>query len=412
MNAAGQAARLSARRTAPRAAHRAARRTWFVLGVAFAIWCALLAATLTWAVTVRRYAMDTPIAELTVESGTVFYQGPDSPRQERARQTLAVREGGAVEVGDGGRATLRLLDGSTVALLPHARLELRAHRIGRFSAEQTAISLELSAGAARLDVAGGLPSGRDLVVATPVGPVGLSAGSYLVSLQEDGVRVLSYAGRAWVGDEGTLRVQGGQRAVVSSDGRPRGPFTLAEDLIVNGDFADQLREWTPFDRAEPGRPDVGGSREFLEDTVAGRKIRALRITRDSPRDAFNETGIVQKVDRDVSAYRTLAITAWVKVNYASLSGGGYLGSEYPLMFRVNYSDKRGGRPGWTRGFYYANPENRPTTNGEAIARGEWVPYVARLSDLPDRPAFIDSVEVLSAGHDFDAMVADIRLTVE
>ena len=412
MNAAGEAARLNTRASGPLSTHTAERRTWIVLGVAFAIWCMLSVAALAWAITVRRYAIDTRTAELTVERGTVFYQGPDSPRQERARQNLAVREGGAVEVGDGGRATLGLLDGSTVALLPDARLELRTHRIGRFSAEQTAISLDLSAGSARLDVAGGLPSGRDLVVTTPIGPVGLSAGRYLVSLQEDGVRVLSYAGRAWVGDEGALRVQGGQRAVVPPDGRPRGPFTVAEDLTRNGDFADQLREWTPFDRGEPGRPDVGGSRQFIEDTIAGRKIQALRITRDSPRDAFNETGLMQKLDRDVSAYRTLAITAWVKVNYASLSGGGYLGSEYPLMFRVNFSDERGGRPGWTRSFYYANPENRPTTNGETIARGEWVPYVARLSDLPDRPVFIDSIEVLSAGHDFDAMVADIRLTVE
>lgn len=206
MNAAGQAARLSARRTGPRSTHRAERRTWFVLGVAFAIWCALAAALLAWAVTVRRYAMDTPTAELTVERGTVFYQGPDSPRQERARQTLAVREGGAVEVGDGGRATLRLLDGSTVALLPDARLELRAHRIGRFSARQTAIALDLSVGAAAVDVAGGLPSGRDLVLTTPFGPVALSAGNYLIALQEDGVRVLSYAGRAWVGGEGAVRV--------------------------------------------------------------------------------------------------------------------------------------------------------------------------------------------------------------
>lgn len=406
MNAAGEAARLSARRAGPCSTPRAERRTWIVLGVAFAIWCSLSASALAWAVTVRRYAIDTPTAELTVERGTVFYQGPDSSRQERARQTLAVREGGVVEVGDGGRATLRLLAGSTVALLPDARPELRAHRVGRFGAEETAISLDVSVGANKVDVAGGLRSGRDLVLTTPFGPVGPSAGSYLMSLQEDGVRALSYAGRAWVGAEGAVREQGGQRAVVPPDGRPRGPFALGEDLIRNGDLADQLREWTPFDRGEPGRPDVGGSRQFDEDTIAGRKIQTLRITRDSPRDAFDQTGFVQKLDRNVSAYRTPASTAWVTANYAGPSGGGYLGSEYPLMFRVNYSDERGDRPGWTRGFHYDNPESRPTTNGE------WVPSVARLSDLPDGPASIDSIEVLLAGHDFDAMLADIRLTVE
>lgn len=82
------------------------------------------------------------------------------------------------------------------------------------------------------------------------------------------------------------------------------------------------------------------------------------------------------------------------------------------MFRVNYTNECGGRPGWTRGFYYADPENRPTTNGELIARDEWYPMLERLSDLTDRPAYIHSIEVLSAGHDFDAIVADVRLTVE
>jgi hypothetical protein len=412
VNAIGEAVRPGVRRTGPLSTRGAERRTWLVLGVAFAVWCAISAALLAWVLTVRRHATDTPTAELVVERGTAFYQGPDGPRQERVREATAVREGGMVEVGDRGRATLRLLDGSTVVLLPGARLGLRAHRIGRFSSEQTAVSLDLSAGAARFDVTDGLPAGRELGLTTALGPVRLSQGSFLVSLEEDGVRVLSYAGRAWVGDDGGVRLPDGQRAVLPPDGRPRGPFARAEDLLRNGDFADRLAGWTPLDRGEPGRPDVGGARELIDDTIAGRKVRALRITRDSPKDAFNETGIVQQVGRDVSAYRTLAVMAWVKVNYASLSGGGYLGSEYPLMFRVNYSDERGGRPGWTRGFYYANPEDRPTTNGEVIARGEWVPYVARLSDLPDRPAFIDSIEVLSAGHDFDAIVADIRLTVE
>ena len=119
-----------------------------------------------------------------------------------------------------------------------------------------------------------------------------------------------------------------------------------------------------LDKGEPGRPDVGGTRRLVEETIAGRKVQALRITRDTAKDTHNETGIVQEIERDVSAYRTISFTAWVKINRASLSGGGYLGSEYPMMFRVNYSDEKGGRPGWSHGFFYANPENRPTDGGE------------------------------------------------
>jgi len=108
----------------------------------------------------------------------------------------------------------------------------------------------------------------------------------------------------------------------------------------------------------------------------------------------------------------LTVTALVKVTAASLSGGGYLGSEYPVMIRVNYTDEKGGRPGWTHGFYYANPENRPTENGEIIPQDQWYPFLGRLTDLPDRPIFIRSIEILSAGHDFDATIADVRLVAE
>ena len=268
-------------------------------------------------------------------------------------------------------------------------------------------------GAAKIDVSGALPSGRDVQVATPFGVASLGKGSHLVWVQDDRVRVISYEGRARVdAADSVVRLSDGQRAVLPADGPPLGPLPVVENLVRNGDFGRQFQGWTMVDKGEPGRPDVGGHRRLADETIAGRTLQALQITRDSPNDAFNETGVLQEINQDVSAYRNVTFTAWIKVNYASLSGGGYLGSEYPVMVRVNYIDERGGRPGWTHGFYYANPEHRPTTNGEIIARGEWFPFLARLSDLPERPSFIQSIEVLSAGHDFDAVVADIRLNVE
>ena len=187
---------------------------------------------------------------------------------------------------------------------------------------------------------------------------------------------------------------------------------LSENLLKNGDFVRQFQGWTMLDKGEPGRPDIGGLRQLVDETIAGRQVQALRISRNTDKDTHNETGIMQEINRDVSAYRNVAVTGWVKVSQASLSGGGYLGSEYPVMFRVNYTDDKGGRPGWTHGFYYANPELRPTENGEIISQGEWYPFLSRLTDLPDRPITIRSIEILSAGHDFDATVADIRIIAE
>lgn len=395
------------------AAAQARRRAWVWLCVAFSVWCVLAGSVITAGWTYRRNATESPSANLTVERGTVFYGSPAAADQMRARPGMTADEGGVVEVGDNGRATLELFDGSTVRLMGNTTMELSQLRVGKFNPDHTRLVLGMIEGAAHFAIAGRLPYGREVVLNTPHGKVSLSKGEYLVWVQDDGTRVSSYVGQAKAGvDDHAVRIRDGQRALLPIDGFPRGPFALAENLLKNGDFARQFQGWTMLDKYEPGRPDVGGTRRLVQETIAGRTIDAMQIVRDTDKDTHNETGITQEINRDVSAYRNIAVTAWVKVNQASLSGGGYLGSEYPVMFRVNYTDERGGRPGWTHGFYYANPENRPTENGELIAQGQWYPFLGRLTDLPDRPIFIRSIEILSAGHDFDATIADVRLIAE
>jgi hypothetical protein len=396
-----------------RSAARARQRAWVWFVVAFGVWCTLAGSIAATGWTYRRNATESPPAVLTVDRGTVFYGSPATADQVRARPGMTADEGGLVEVGENGRASLDLFDGSTVRLMGNTRMELSMLRVGKFNADHTRLILGIIEGAAHFNVAGRLPYGREVIVQTPHGKVSLSKGEYLVWVQEDGTRVSSYTGQAKAGvDDSAVRIRDGQRALLSVDGFPRGPFPLAENLLRNGDFARQFQGWTMLDKGEPGRPDIGGTRRMVEETIAGRKVQALQITRETDKDTHNETGIAQEINRDVSGYRTLAVTGWVKVNRASLSGGGYLGSEYPVMFRVNYTDELGGRPGWTHGFYVANAEMRPTENGELIAQGEWFPFLGRLTDLPDRPVTIRSVEILSAGHDFDALIADVRLVAE
>lgn len=395
------------------AARWAQRRTWMCIVAAFLVWCVMAGTLLYGTLNYRRSATESPPAQLAIERGTVFYGGAAGSPQLRAQPSQAIEEGSTVEAGENGRASLELFDGTVVRLLSNTRVELQSLRVGTFNAEHTRLALGMTTGAAHVTVPGGLPFGREVTISTPHGMVYLTKGEYLVWVLEDGTRVSSYSGQAKVAiEENTVRLRDGQRATLPLDGFPRGPFPLLDNMVRNGDFARQFQGWTMLDVGEPGRSDVGGTRKLVEETIAGRKVQALWLTRDSPKDTHNETGIVQEVNRDVAAYRTVTLTAWLKVNYASLSGGGYLGTEYPVMFRVQYTDEKGGRPGWSRGFFYANPEDRPTDNGEQIAKGEWFPFLVRLSDLPDRPSFIRSIEVLAAGHDFDAVVADVRLVAE
>jgi hypothetical protein len=412
-------------RAAPRAAvgalpaRRAERRAWIALSLAFLVWCALISGVLLAANNYRRYATDSPPATLWVDRGTVLYGGPAAAAQIRAQPGMSLEEGGGLEVQENGRATLDLFDGTRVSLLPRTRLDLATVRVGRFNADHTRLSLKLLEGGANLAVAGNLPFGREVTVATPHGVVALTKGDYLIWVDAEGTRVSSYTGRAkaWVEADQTVQLRDGQRTFIRPDGSISRAQPLAENILPGGDFARDLEGWTMLDRREEGkreegRSDVGGTRQLVEETIAGRKVKALRISRETTRDTWNETGISQEINRDVSAYRTVSFTAWVKIDHASLSGGGYRGTEYPVMFRVGYIAENGGRPGWSHGFYYANPESRPTTGGELIAQGSWFPYLGRLSDLDERPARITTIEVLSAGHDFDATVADIRLVVE
>jgi hypothetical protein len=82
------------------------------------------------------------------------------------------------------------------------------------------------------------------------------------------------------------------------------------------------------------------------------------------------------------------------------------------MLRLRYRDAAGNGQTWYRGFYYQNAEGRPTSRGEVVPQGAWTRVQVDLADLPERPAFLYSLEILGAGHDFDALITDVRLVAE
>ena len=184
-------------------------------------------------------------------------------------------------------------------------------------------------------------------------------------------------------------------------------------MIKNRDFAKGLGgAWSAIDIGEKGRPDVGGQRKLEDVTIAGQVHRSLRLTRDTAKDTHNETGLRQEVNREVWAYRGITLTAWVRVMSASLDGGGYAGSEYPMMLRVNYVAENGGIYTWSHGFFLQNEGGRPTEIGEQVPANEWYRFSLDMTKLKDRPAYISSVDLLAAGHDYDAEVAGLDLTAE
>jgi hypothetical protein len=293
-------------------------------------------------------------------------------------------------------------------------------RVGRFNRNLTQVYIEQIQGAANYSIAGELPDGREVEISTPhtssgQGVIKLTKGDYLVWVEPDVTRLLSYSGQAKVQLDQTVQRLRDGKWIAFGEGRPDRwrPADLPEDLLKNTDFLRGLSDsWAPIDVGEKGRPDVGGQRSLIEESVGNRTMRTLHLFRDTTKDTHNETGLRQQLNRPVWAFRELLLSAWVKISSASLDGGGYAGSEYPLMIRVNYVAENGGSYSWVHGFYVQNSSNRPADLGELIPAREWTYFSLDMNQLRERPAYIESVEVFASGHDFDSQIADLKLRAE
>lgn len=402
--------RLHALRT-PQEAERIA---WIVLGAGFVVFCFLAVLAVAAFRTYYVYGTVPMPATLVVQRGVVLLQANPTTPDTPASNGMFIQEGDTLKTTEAASAALDLPEGSKVELLPNTVLEVRELQDGRFRSGLKRVSFRQLSGISHVTVAQDESDPHDIRVATPHGEVTFSAGEFTIWVRSDSTRVSAAAGRAsaWAHDE-RIAFEAGQKIVLQPAMPPSGPLPAAEDLIHNGDFARGLEGWGLWSEQESSRPDVRGSRSIVETEIDGRKWQALRVTRETELDTHNETGIEQVIDKDVTAYRKLTLQARVRLRYASLSGGGYAGSEYPLMLRVIYVAEGNNVPiKWFHGFYYRNPEDRPTDQGTQIPREHWFQYAGDLATLDPPPARILAVQVLGAGHDFDAMATDIRLIGE
>jgi hypothetical protein len=282
-------------------------------------------------------------------------------------------------------------------------------RQSRFHTAFSLAKVRLNSGTARVDVAAPFAEDGRTVVDTPHGSAVLAIGDYGLEVAGAQTRLSSRAGYASIsGKGGTAGLKAGEKIVLSGDAIA-GPTAEGDALIRNSDFSLGFSEWGPIDRNEEGRPEEPGQRTLVPEKVGGHDDIALRVQRLSPRGIHGETGLMQVISKDVSDYQSLALRANVKVTGQSLSGGGYMGYEYPVMIRVRYRDASGGQIDWSHGFFTTNPEGRPTPGGEEVPGGEWVSYNCDLMKVSPKPVYLISVEVLGSGHTYDGSIANLDL---
>ncbi len=308
-----------------------------------------------------------------------------------------------------GTLHLTFFENSQMTLLSDSRVELASMNVGRFITSRSSLQINQSDGPVRYQTAG------EIDVRVPNGLVRVGPGNATVWVDGQGTNVLVYGGTAQLEAAGSsVAVPAGSRASLSAERRLVGPEPRARNLLVNGDFTRGEAGWEPDD-LQVAPKDVNGERRATTATIAGVQVPALRIIRESVKQQHGETRLRQQMNLDVSGYRSLYVDAWVRVDGASLPGGGQLGSEYPMMLRLQYEGpQEGSQPDWLVGFFAQQPDGWPLPEkiAQQVPAGQWFHF--RSPNLMDqemsrRPFTLRRFEVMGQGHSYDAQVADMHI---
>jgi hypothetical protein len=294
-------------------------------------------------------------------------------------------------------------------------------RFGLSSGPHTAV-LDLEQGRTRIEVQppdDGRPI--QIEVRTDHARILLNQGSYALDASSSQTSVTVRTGRAEIqtGDR-ELVLEDEQRAVASSPGELEGPLPAERDLIVNGDFEQGIDvAWTTFPNPASGSATVTGETDLEGETVAW-------FQHEEPQPA--EVALLQTLNRNVKDLQSLILHLKVRVNSHSLSVCGSLGSECPVMVRVDYIDAAGSGRQWVHGFYamedpglnlpyYCTTCPEPSSgNHDRVPQGAWYlydsPNLMEISPPERRPVTVQSVRVYASGHSYDSLVTDVELLAE
>jgi len=389
---------------------------WVILVVALGINCALLISV---PLTVRWYLVNATVsheATLEVISGTVLVYEREGNTPIGVTTNETVSEGSTIRTDSSSRAFLTFFDNSTAKLSFDTEAKLAAMRSPRFGFSSNPDSLILSIATGQVNIGVALPVDRpvEFVATSPHMTASLTEGNYSLKVTSDSSRTIVHLGTAEVTARGsTVILEQRERTTVGTGEQPAEPVAAAQNLVVNGNFEEDLSVgWDAYNEQGGDEGDVDGEVSLVQlpDTDA----RAVRFFRTGSEGNHCETVIRQDLDEEISDLAT-SISLYIKVRLInqSLSGGGYLSSEYPVMIRLEYEDAYGSESHWTHGFYYQNRDDNPTMYGERIPHNDWFDYGSNLLEtIYPRPARLKSLLVYASGWDYESMVTDISLVVE
>jgi len=390
------------------------RKAWTTLLSAVSIFGILL---ISIPLGIRWYLSTATRAEATqleVIAGTILVNTPGQPSPSGITDVTQVVEQGEARTDETSWGTLAFFDDSNAVMYSETELKILDTRTPQFevSNQPDVITLWVNGGRVRLAVAP--TNGRDRVfeVQTPHSTVKLQKGSYSVEVSNEETEIAVREGKAIVSGSGGVReVSKGERTNVALGQPPANPMPAERNLVVNGNLRDGLNHWTVYNEQGVDGGVVNGQAEV----VRSNDRYAVRLARMGEDGNHCETGIVQDMNKDVRDFNLLKLHADVQLLYQSLSGGGYLSSEFPIIVRIDYKDQYGIDRFWTHGFYYQNESNFAIQDGTKIPRYRWYPYetdniLEELGNL--RPTWITSIRIYASGWNYQSMVSEVGLIVE
>jgi len=308
---------------------------------------------------------------------------------------------------------------ATVQLYNDTEVVLASARSPRFAASQLfhQVILEVQAGRVRINVSNTGDRSTIVEARTPQGIVTLTEGSYEVKVNGTMMEVITRDGQAHVSSASEqIAILGpAQRAIITQD-QITSPLPAARDLISNGDFQDQLElgnEWVSYGhqtdpQQPPGRANI----------IAYSGQPAVEFYCDGSN--HTEVGIRQEINHDVRDFTSLQLRLNARIisqDITGFGGCGYLGTECPIIVRLDYKDIYGTDREWLHGFYIGEPHQDWLTHewADQFQSDNWQTFdssnlMQELTDTP--PALVKAITIYASGHSFHAMVTEVELLAQ
>lgn len=411
------------------------RLAWSVLLAAFAVFCVVAVGC---PLLIRSYlstARQPLHAQVNAQRGTVLVERGGSSRVATSLGDLAPVElfkSDGLRTGELDEALLVLQRGdaenretlTSVVIYDNSQLviiDAYSPRFGISSGSHKAI-LQIEGGRVRIEVQPAADARPvQIEVRTGRAIILLSEGSYALDVtnQQTTATVRNGTATVRVGAE-ELALSPRQRAVVWPSGQLDGPLPAERNLIVNGDFSQGIGTgWTMI-----SSPADSSAQVMPDSTEDGEPAAVFQHDQPQP----SEVGLIQTLNRNVKDLASLVLHLKVRVDSHSLSVCGSLGSECPVMVRVDYQDATGNPRQWVHGFYssedpsiavpyYCTTCPGPNSgNHNRVLEGTWFLYDSpNLMEVqpPDlQPVVIQSVRVYASGHSYASMVTDVELLAQ